>query len=246
MRRIGRHLTYSNVMVTILAFIVLTGGTAVALSGTDTVFSDDIVDNQVKAADVRNDSLAGGGLGPADLRAGSVGTSEVADNALTGADILNGSLGSAELGPIPAVRATNSANQTIPDSTPTVISLDSEGFDAANMHDPATNNSRLTAPITGAYQINGRVHWEDGTEGMRQLRIEKNRGLPQGKTIAKEIDAASASDDLIQDVSTISFLAAGDYVELGVTQQNPTATGVDALADPHVAPELSMAWLGSF
>jgi hypothetical protein len=45
-------------------------------------------------------------------------------------------------------------------------------------------------------------------------------------------------------VSTISFLAAGDHVELRVTQQNPTATAVNTIADPHVAPELSMTWIG--
>jgi hypothetical protein len=70
MRRIRCHLTYSNVMVTILAFLVLTGGTAVALSGSNTVQSDDlgpgaqvkapdVADNAVNSADVVNESLTG-------------------------------------------------------------------------------------------------------------------------------------------------------------------------------------------
>ena len=63
MRRIPRHLTYSNVMVTILAFIVLTGGTAVALDGTNTVHSGDIINDEVRSIDVRNDTLSQGGLG---------------------------------------------------------------------------------------------------------------------------------------------------------------------------------------
>jgi hypothetical protein len=99
MRRIRRHLTYSNVMVTLLAFIVLTGGTAVALDGANTVFSDDIVNGEVKAADVaanaingskvadnqvstldvRNDTLSGGGLVAGDLRPDSVGATELAN-----------------------------------------------------------------------------------------------------------------------------------------------------------------------
>jgi len=83
MRRIRQHLTYSNVMVTILAFIVLTGGTAVALQGTNTVFTDDIA-NDTQPASGGNPA---GGLQAADLRPGSVGTSEVANNSLTGADI---------------------------------------------------------------------------------------------------------------------------------------------------------------
>jgi hypothetical protein len=79
-------------MATIAVFFVLSGGTAVALNGSNTVFSDDIVDNQVFSADVRNDRLAGGGLAASDLRAGSVGHSEVIDNSLTGADIKESTL----------------------------------------------------------------------------------------------------------------------------------------------------------
>src|SRR2546423_4471739 len=204
-RRLLSRFTYANVISTLCLFLVLGGGTAVALSGSNTVFSDDIVDNQVYSADVRNDNLSGGGLGAADLRAGSVGTrgvapdslgaadlatsavgtDEVTNESLTGADILNGSLGPTEFGPIPAARADSSANQTIAESTPTVISLDGEGFDTTNLHDTAINNSRLTAPVAGVYQINGRVHWHTGAAGGRQLEIEKNRGLPLAKTIAR-------------------------------------------------------------
>jgi len=251
-------------IISLIALFVSLGGTAAALSGSNTVFTDDIVDNDVRSADVRNDTLSGGGLGAVDLRTGSVGTSEVAansvaagdlaassvgtdeaiDDSLTGTDILNGSLGATEFAPIAAARATNSADQAIAESTPTGITLDSEGFANSNLHDPATNNSRLTAPVGGVYQINGRVHWDSGAAGTRQLRIEKNLGLPAGKTIAEALDTTSATDELTQNVSTISRLITGDYVELRVQQANGTATAVDTLAQNHVAPELSMAWIG--
>ena len=89
-QRIRSHLTYANVTTTILLFLVLTGGVAYAAN---TVFSSDIVDNQVYSADVRNDTLTGGGLAAADLKPGSVGTSEAANNSLTGTDIKESSLG---------------------------------------------------------------------------------------------------------------------------------------------------------
>jgi hypothetical protein len=263
MRRIRPRLTYANVISTLCLFLILGGGTAVALNGSNTVFTDDIVNNEVYSADVRDDTLSSGGLQAADLRPAAVGTSEVAanslraadlapssvgtdevtDGALTGTDVLNGSLGTAQFGTIPAARATNSVNQTIGESVPTVLLLDSEGFDTADLHDTATNNSRLTAPVTGVYQINGRVHWDNDAAGVRHLRIEKNLGLPNAKTIAEEMDTASAADDMTQDVSTISHLAAGDYVVLRVIQDF-TGTSVDTLTDPHVAPELSMHWAG--
>ncbi len=80
MRRIGSHLTYANVMVTILAFIVLTGGTAVALNGANTVQSDDLGPGaQVKAPDV-------------------------AANAVNGSDVVDSSLNSVDLAPAARTR----------------------------------------------------------------------------------------------------------------------------------------------
>jgi hypothetical protein len=78
MRRIRDHLTYANVMATIAVFLVLSGGTAVALSGTDTVQSDDLGPGaQVKAPDVAANAVNG---------------SDVVDNSLAGADVNESSL----------------------------------------------------------------------------------------------------------------------------------------------------------
>src|SRR5262245_27387194 len=85
-------------------FLVLTGGAAYAAH---TVFRSDIVDNQGSAADVRNDTLTGGGLRRADLRTDSVRAAEsvsgggrgpeVEDQSLTGVDINDGTLGSVDI-----------------------------------------------------------------------------------------------------------------------------------------------------
>ena len=79
----------------VLALVIALGtGTTYAAN---TVFSTDIVDGQVKIADigqgavatseVLNDTASGGGLAAADLRSGSVGTAEVADRSLRAADL---------------------------------------------------------------------------------------------------------------------------------------------------------------
>jgi hypothetical protein len=52
MRRIRRHLSFANVISVIALFVAISGGTAFALSGSNTVFSDDIVDSQVKSPDL--------------------------------------------------------------------------------------------------------------------------------------------------------------------------------------------------
>jgi hypothetical protein len=60
MGRIRRHLTYSNVISSLCLFLLLGGGTAVALSGSNTVFSDDIVNGQVKSQDLAQPQRAAG------------------------------------------------------------------------------------------------------------------------------------------------------------------------------------------
>jgi hypothetical protein len=87
--RIRNHLR-SNVIGYIALFFALSTGSAVALAGSNTVFSDDIVDNEVYRADVRNDGLSGGGLGAVDLRPDSVGTSEIGNSAVDAAEIGDG------------------------------------------------------------------------------------------------------------------------------------------------------------
>ena len=52
MRRIRRRLTFANVASAIALFVAVSGGTAFALSGSNTVFSDDIVNGQVKEPDL--------------------------------------------------------------------------------------------------------------------------------------------------------------------------------------------------
>jgi hypothetical protein len=79
MRRIRRHLSFANVASAIALFVALSGGTAVALSGTDTVQSDDLgPGSQVKAPDVAANAVNG---------------SDVVDNSISGADVNELSLG---------------------------------------------------------------------------------------------------------------------------------------------------------
>jgi hypothetical protein len=83
-------LTFANVASAIALFIAISGGTAVALSGTNTVFTDDIANDTVPASG----GNPAGGLVAGDLRPNSVGSSEVADQSLGNGDFLTGSVDS--------------------------------------------------------------------------------------------------------------------------------------------------------
>src|SRR5215208_1344138 len=81
-QRLRSHLTYANVMATIAVFLVLSGGTAVALTGSNTVFSDDIVNGEVKAADIGTNA---------------VGSGKIVDGGVQGVDILDGTVDSPDI-----------------------------------------------------------------------------------------------------------------------------------------------------
>jgi hypothetical protein len=84
--RIRAHIR-SNVVGYIALFLVLTGGTAQALQGSNTVFSDDIVNREVKTADLGVRAVTANRLAP-----NSVGSARVIDESLTGADIVESTL----------------------------------------------------------------------------------------------------------------------------------------------------------
>ncbi len=93
-RRIGEHFR-SNVVGYIAIFMFALGGTAYATHGApNTISSVDIINGEVRtadindadgvrSADVRDDNLAGGGLAAADLQPGAVATSELANGAVS-------------------------------------------------------------------------------------------------------------------------------------------------------------------
>jgi hypothetical protein len=101
-RAIRQHLR-SNIVGYVALFFALSTGSAVALSGSNTVFTDDIVNDEVRSVDVRNDALSGGGLTAADLRPNSVATSEVRNFSLNDEDIGQGTSNfQANIGNVPA------------------------------------------------------------------------------------------------------------------------------------------------
>jgi len=104
-RRIREHLTYANVMATVAVFLALGGGTtAIALSGSNTVQSDDLGPGaQVKAPDVAANSVNG---------------ADVVDDSLGGADIIEETLSGRTRGLIYNATASPSGPLT------TIASLD--------------------------------------------------------------------------------------------------------------------------
>ncbi len=214
-QRIRPRLTYANVMATLAVFLVLSGGTAVALNGSNTVQSDDLGPGaQVKAPDV-------------------------ADNAVNSADIRNGQVKTQDLArSIPAARVTRTANQAIPNNHVTAIAFNSERYDTAAIHINTANPSRLTAPVAGIFNITFQVEWGlFDPDGIRYIELIRNA------TTEIAIDQKDPNNGLDQEITTQAKLRAGDFIQGRVLQNSGGPLSINKNTSHEYSPELSMTWL---
>lgn len=111
-------------------------------------------------------------------------------------------------------RVKHSLNQTIADSTGTILSFNSEDYDVGSFHDNTINNSRLTVPITGYYKITAQVSWQQDTRGYRTLQIVHSfAGVIVDSTIAPA-DGKPTSHI----VTTDFYMQASEYIQVRVEQ----------------------------
>lgn len=126
-------------------------------------------------------------------------------------------------------------------ATPTAIAFNgTDAFDTDAMHDPASNNTRITFNTAGCYVIEGAAVFAAGATGYRDLNIRKN-----GTTILKTVRAVPiAAVDFYMEIHLIQQFDAADYIELVVhhTQGADLAIQADG-AGNH--PHLAAAWLGA-
>lgn len=104
----------------------------------------------------------------------------------------------------------------VADTTNTVLPADSENFDNDGMHDPVTNNSRITIQTAGRYLFSANVTFEASSSGYRRLTF-----LVNGTTGNRAIQIAASPTLETRVTATRAFaLAAGDFVEVEVAQSS--------------------------
>ena len=94
--------------------------------------------------------------------------------------IASGVIGTANFsGTIPAVRARS--GDTVPVASGrsgTPLPWSDETYDTADLHSTVTDTSRLTAPVTGVYNIIARVRWDSNPDGQRLLTLRTGPPVP--------------------------------------------------------------------
>ena len=133
----------------IALFLVLSSGTAYALSGSNTVFSDDIVDGQIANADLAVNSVGtgkviDGTLVGADIKSNSITGGDVRLDSLLADDLASAAVKAPELAQL-SVRSVNEASF---DADP-----DDERFDTAQGHALCADDAQV---------ISGGAEWQSG------------------------------------------------------------------------------------
>jgi len=115
-----------------------------------------------------------------------------------------------------------SADQSIPDLTWTTLTFDSEAYDTDNIHDPTTNNSRLTCKTAGKYLVYFMLNWEGNATGYRHTRLKKN-----GVTLAEPLifNPGGSVETCLPGLIVLD-LSVNDYVELMAYQNSGGALDI--------------------
>lgn len=135
----------------------------------------------------------------------------------------------------PCVSCFRSAAQSIPNTTATVITFDSEVYDTDNFHSTVTNTGRLTAPVAGKYMVTGAVLMTANATGARVLDLRINGA----GVIDEDALVPSAAQSTYLRVSRPYLFAAADFVELLIIQTSGGALNTGAgLSQIHFSMQL--------
>ena len=138
-----------------------------------------------------------------------------------------------------SARVFNATDLSVPQLTAgewKTLTFDSERWDTANLHETATNASRLKAPVSGKYTIFASITWETPLgSGFWGLRLLLNGKLP----IAEQtLPNNGSSFRTSMSIGTVYALNAGDYVEVQVFQNSGGFLAVKHLSA--TSPEFGM------
>jgi len=104
----------------------------------------------------------------------------------------------------------NSADQSVPQNAWFYLAADIEIWDSATLHDTVTNNSRITVPTTGIYDLTAHVLFRSNTTGRRHASFTISRSLGIGEMADS---AGAVAVDRVFPLTAPALLTAGDYVE---------------------------------
>jgi hypothetical protein len=240
--RIRAHLR-SNIVGYVAIFLFATSGTAMALSGSNTVFSDDIVNGEVTSPDILD-----GSIGKIDIRDGSMDSAKVQNDSLTGADIANtGSVGSPEVGGLdggdiadtdsvssPEVGGLNGGDIT--DGTLSGADITDDSITPADTTGLVGSSSVLWAVVNvdGAVSRSSNGAATGAHDGTGDYEIDFHDGSLDGCASLAQISETFFTDGAPGPGEAASGQGSGDEFHIDVRTFNSAGTAADSPFTVHV------------
>ncbi len=239
--RIRAHLR-SNIIAYCALFFALSG-VAGALPGTNTVFSDDIVDGAVQTPDIAN-----GGVATADLAGLSVSLAKLAPNAVASPKVLDNSMKAADLGPdsVGTSEATDESlgaadlapgsvgSSEVIDESLTNSDLATDSVNTSEIADQTVTGTDLAGTGSGSNGFNGDEEIIDGS--ITGFDIGANQiggghianGSLSGPDIAGGLASGAAQNAA---VVTLAGGAGTDVVSGSITNESTSQIVINASAE---------------
>ncbi len=224
-------------------FIAIAGGSALALSGKNSVKHDDLANNVVRSAEIKK-----GQVKSSDIATGAVGSAEIKDGKVKTKDYADGSVDAEALDAVPAARIKGSG-EVLPNQVFTSIEgmTDSApaGYDPFDMWEPS-EPGKLTVPIDGVYVATGNVNFAvDDTaspglpndNGHRLMQVSAGAGDETARVVVPPNRFDSESTAL--SATVVASLEAGDQIRLHAEQTND-----DASSNTLLEAKLAVTWVG--
>lgn len=128
--------------------------------------------------------------------------------------------------------AYNSTTQSIPNATPTALTLDSEIFDTSGIHSTSSNTSRFTVPAggDGYYAAVGNVVL-GLSGGFVSFRWYKNGAVIPGSE--NTIPNSASTLLAMQTVQAAIYLVAGDYLEMYMYQTSGSTLAIGSATNAY-------------
>jgi hypothetical protein len=111
-------------------------------------------------------------------------------------------------------RAFNSAAVAIPTGVATAIAFNSTSFQSADIHNNATNPTRMTFQKDGYYSIFASIQWVAAQVGVRRIQIRTNGGIVIASLDHQAAIAPVVAFDQDQIIASGNSFKAGDYIEI--------------------------------